>query len=241
MNCQKCNFQNEETAKFCRNCGVRLGVEQPQPPMPQPPKKSSNSVTWLLLIIAIIVCAILVILLYDKDKNTIIDEEEKTEFIEPIPTEPENSATYDRGVIINGTKWATRNVDERRKFVSQLHHSGNLYTWNTARRCCPVGWRLPTKDEIDDLLRVPNRWTTINGVTGREFGTAPNTIFLPAVGGISIFGSLFGQKTQGIYWSSTLANDRGPWGLSFSNDSADRHYIGEKDSSAEFSVRCVAE
>jgi len=26
MICQKCNFQNEETAKFCRNCGAKLNA-----------------------------------------------------------------------------------------------------------------------------------------------------------------------------------------------------------------------
>ena len=31
MNCQKCNFQNEENAKFCKNCGVELSFQQSQP------------------------------------------------------------------------------------------------------------------------------------------------------------------------------------------------------------------
>ena len=30
MNCQKCNFQNEESAKFCRNCGEKLDCQQLQ-------------------------------------------------------------------------------------------------------------------------------------------------------------------------------------------------------------------
>ena len=32
MICQKCNFQNEETAKFCRNCGVELVIQPLSPP-----------------------------------------------------------------------------------------------------------------------------------------------------------------------------------------------------------------
>jgi hypothetical protein len=31
MNCQKCDFQNEEAAKYCRNCGMKLIIPQPQP------------------------------------------------------------------------------------------------------------------------------------------------------------------------------------------------------------------
>ena len=30
MNCQKCNFQNEENAKFCRNCGEKLETSKQQ-------------------------------------------------------------------------------------------------------------------------------------------------------------------------------------------------------------------
>lgn len=27
MNCPKCNFQNEESAKFCMNCGTKFSIE----------------------------------------------------------------------------------------------------------------------------------------------------------------------------------------------------------------------
>jgi len=33
MNCQKCNFQNEDTAKFCKNCGTELRYQQSQSTM----------------------------------------------------------------------------------------------------------------------------------------------------------------------------------------------------------------
>ena len=32
MNCQKCNFQNESTAKFCKSCGAELIIPQPHLP-----------------------------------------------------------------------------------------------------------------------------------------------------------------------------------------------------------------
>ena len=176
MICKKCNFQNEETAKFCRNCGAEL-------------KKNSNlNMVWMLFAISVIVCTVLGTLLFVRDKSVEFKEEDV------FLSEPQNSRTYDRGVIINGTKWATRNIDERGTFVSQLHHLGNGYTWDEAKNVCPAGWRLPTKDEIEDLLRAPNKLTTINGVNGIEFGTPPNNIFFPIVED---------KKYLNNYWSNT--------------------------------------
>ena len=37
--------------------------------------------------------------------------------------------TYDEGVIINGVKWATRNLDAGGKFVENLEDYGALYQW----------------------------------------------------------------------------------------------------------------
>ena len=188
MICNKCNFQNEETAKFCRNCGAELCITPESTPMPLQ-KRSNSSVAWIFFVIALIICVVLGIMLYETNKknDTIIEEE----------------VIQRKGVVINGIRWATCNVGEKDTFVSQLHHLGNLYTWHEAKDVCPAGWRLPTKDEIDDLLRAPNRWTTINGVNGQEFGIPPDVIFLPAAGFCYAFGgelSLVGS--DGFYWSS---------------------------------------
>lgn len=69
-------------------------------------------------------------------------------------------------------------------------------------------WRMPTKEEWDELLEnTTNTWTTQNEVHGWLF-TASNgaTIFLPAAGycyeeGLSDVGSI------GFYWSSSLSTD----------------------------------
>ena len=62
MNCQKCNVQNEETAKFCKNCGKELQKTQ------QVVKQESNSKVTTLsicLIVAIVGCIILGVLLHN--------------------------------------------------------------------------------------------------------------------------------------------------------------------------------
>ena len=109
------------------------------------------------------------------------------------------SPTSDEGVIINGVKWATRNVDAPGTFASKPEDFGMFYQWNRIKAWAatgdvtdwdesypvgdtwekvndpsPAGWRVPTLDEIQKLLdtdKVDYRWTTtfITGVKGHKF------------------------------------------------------------------------
>jgi uncharacterized protein (TIGR02145 family) len=123
-----------------------------------------------------------------------------------------NSKTSDNGVVINGVKWATRNVGAPGTFATSPESAGKFYQWNrrvaypatskvsnwdnsipdgtewtAANDPSPDGWRVPTLDEIKSLLdtkKVTNESTTQNGVNGRKFTdkSSGNSIFLPAVG-----------------------------------------------------------
>ena len=65
-------------------------------------------------------------------------------------------------------------------------------------------WRLPTADEIDELIdKCTWTWTTLNGVRGYEVtGTNGNSIFLPAAGS-RFSSSLNNAGSNGHYWSSS--------------------------------------
>ena len=67
-----------------------------------------------------------------------------------------------------------------------------------------AGWRMPTKDEVNELLDKcsKNIGTTRNGVKGTLFtGPNGNTIFLPAAGYYHLIHSFNGAV--GLYWTST--------------------------------------
>ena len=70
------------------------------------------------------------------------------------------------------------------------------------------GWRMPTKEEWQELYNNTTvTWTTQNGVNGRLFTAANgNSLFLPAAGyrGNS---SLYSAGSFGVYWSSSLYTD----------------------------------
>ncbi len=75
-------------------------------------------------------------------------------------------------------------------------------------------WRLPTSDEIQELINYTNKeWGTKNGVSGMTFTSKinGNSIFMPATG-YRLFRSsnrdqMYERTASGYYWSSTLSNE----------------------------------
>jgi Fibrobacter succinogenes major domain (Fib_succ_major). len=185
-------------------------------------------------------------------------------------TQPKTTYTQDAGVVINGVKWATRNVDAAGTFAATPESAGMFYQWNrkkawnstddkvtgwdsskskgttwaTANNLSPAGWRVPTYEELETLIdetKVTSAWTTQNGVTGRKF-TDRTT-------GASIFLPAAGYRN---YSNGTL-NYRGFYGYYWSstvNNASDAHYMyfssagqttySDAYKSHGLSVRCVA-
>ena len=76
--------------------------------------------------------------------------------------------------------------------------------------------RIPTNKELNELCeRCTWRWTLFNGIGGMMV-TGPNggSIFLPAAG-FYIGSSLFGEGSNGYYWTSTP----------FDDDDRESHYL----------------
>jgi hypothetical protein len=175
--------------------------------------------------------------------------------------------TEENGVVINGVKWATRNVDMPNTFVARSKDAGLFYQWNSnvgwsssdpltasdginiwrdlsengsiwqsAKNPCPTGWRIPTREECLSLVNSGNIWTTQSGVTGRVFGTAPNTIFLPAADSRNPDdGRMLGYEA-GNYWSCS------PYSLMvFAYDDEIVGTAGCLGKTQAAPIRCVAE
>ena len=174
----------------------------------------------------------------------------------------------DTGVIIDGIRWATRNVDTPGTFAANPEDAGMLFQWNRkqgwaatgdvtgwnntpaegtewtrANDPCPQGWRVPTDVEIRALINAGfSDMTQLDGVNGRFFGTAPNRIFLPAVGWRSeseeAIGVLIGAGFLGGYWTTGLA---GNYASMFFFDGCCSVGVSMRWRQDGLSVRCVAE
>lgn len=67
------------------------------------------------------------------------------------------------------------------------------------------GWRIPTEDEMVELIdNCTNKWTKLNGVNGIMLtGPNGNSIFLPAAGTF-LGDSHYNEGYCGEYWTSTI-------------------------------------
>ena len=118
--------------------------------------------------------------------------------------------------------------------------------WCAENDPCPIGWRLPTQDELQSLVDAGCTPITYNGINGRLFGTAPNQLFLPAARARGSDGMLCPFGGGGAYWSSSGFGAHGGWFLSISaswhlNSPRSTVNFNNSNNWKGFSVRCVAE
>ncbi|MBR5042405.1 MAG: Ig-like domain-containing protein [Bacteroidales bacterium] len=101
---------------------------------------------------------------------------------------------------------------------------------DTAHAAWGDDWRMPTKEEVAELMNTSNctwTWTTKNGVPGykvtsRKSGFTGNSIFLPANGMMSGV-SPVDEGTAGNYWTSSISADYPYYAISPFFDSSNRN------------------
>ena len=105
-------------------------------------------------------------------------------------------------------------------------------------------WRMPTKDECQELIdNTTNEWITNyngSGVNGRKFTSKinGNTIFIPAAG-VRSDSSFFLKDRYCRVWSSSLSTPLSNTAFYLSSDSIGIGADNEGDRSGGFSIRGV--
>ena len=134
-------------------------------------------------------------------------------------------------IEIGGIKWAKGNLCNGQIATSQemagngTPNNGYYYNWNSnnpfdyttkytswsnQREPCPAGWRTPTDNEFEILIRSNHCLGTYKGVPGIYLGTTTqpsdqdrdNYVFLPRNGYRNIYGGI--ETAASMYWTSVL-------------------------------------
>jgi len=127
------------------------------------------------------------------------------------------SLTYDKGVVINGIKWATRNVAAPGTFAAIPQDPGMFYQWNSA-----TGWRatkpmINSNGETEWILSDGNNaktWETSNNIcpAGWRVPTKDELTSLAAAAGewtiTPVDGRIFGKGKNKLFLPAAGFRDR---------------------------------
>lgn len=109
-------------------------------------------------------------------------------------------------------KWATNNLG-----ATNSWDYGTYFIWTSSRNDWGSSWRMPTKEEMDELLTCTIEWTIYHNTGGfRITGPSGKSIFLPAAGNNYIYPSYMDERAD--YWTSTTSGSSDAYSLIIDSD-----------------------
>lgn len=178
----------------------------------------------------------------------------------------QNDNTY-KTAIINSKEWMAENLKATKDLNGNnvtcyvntkgdadfVKKYGCLYVWADANKVCPSGWRLPTKDDFDQLFtayELQDNSTSIRNSTWANGSNSTGFGALPA-GGVYEVGTEYEYSELNnfaTFWSATCGSDQATCTASpMSEDvdafnfkvSDDGSMVGSDHLNRAFSVRCI--
>lgn len=153
-------------------------------------------------------------------------------------SKPYESGGYYGWADPTGEETSTDVFDASRNWVSDLYGGveppASISGTDLDIACTQLGdgWRLPTLDELQELMNCKHRWMKYNNVNGYMFtGPNGNNIFLPALGCRNGDEMLY-VGTVGYYWTGTLGTDP-----NMNGQCAHRLYMGAEGMNSNPTVR----
>jgi uncharacterized protein (TIGR02145 family) len=164
-------------------------------------------------------------------------------------TDPRDGQVY-RTVKIRNIVWMAENLNYKTgkswcygNDESNCKEYGRLYDWNTAKKACPDGWRLPDPLEWKDLVQA----AVGSGVAGKKLkstsgwnnnGNGTDSLGFSAMPGGYRGGGFYDAGNFGGWWSAT---ERGSVyadyrGMGYYYNYVNEHYYNKKYG---LSARCV--
>ena len=117
---------------------------------------------------------------------------------------------------------------------------GGTCKWGEAKSRCPSGWKLPAKEDFENVSGHASEWTEYEGLHGRWFsGSQEYSETVPAV----FLNATSESSGSGIYWGNDYVADRTVNALFFSGSQISPNYRGFvfDFSNDRYGSRCVKE
>ncbi|HCV15243.1 MAG TPA: hypothetical protein DF637_02765, partial [Rikenellaceae bacterium] len=121
--------------------------------------------------------------------------------------------------------------------------SGSQPSWVANFSPCPIGWRIPTVEDMEALIASGSTWVSsgINGTPGRWFGgnhsgNKNGSVFFPAAGMRSYDTTASERGDLGAYWTMTTSGNMAH-ALLFTGTHLP--YVTDRYRGDGYSIRCV--
>ena len=144
------------------------------------------------------------------------------------------NAKYYRTATIGGARWMVQNLEYKTKKSKCFGDEdemckalGRYYTWDEAQMVCPSGWHLPTKAEVDSLLKAVGGkesagWVLMAQDDMTEVDAGPEAFRFSAVpaGFYNAKEDSYREvKLTSYFWTSSAKNLTNAYALSLDNRS----------------------
>jgi len=171
--------------------------------------------------------------------------------------DPRDGKVY-RTVKISGRTWMAENLNFTinnswcyNETDSNCVRYGRLYIWPAAMNACPAGWRLPTRQDWDDLILAAGGSTSVRKLTSKTVRNGTDDYGFSALPGGYRGSGGFRDAVQrgsggfrdlgrsGTWWSATEGEDVKAWSRHMYLGIDEVVYEGMNHKGFAFSVRCI--
>lgn len=153
-----------------------------------------------------------------------------------------------KSVTINGKIWMAQNMSFDAgngsyclsDNAANCEKFGRLYTMETADKVCPAGWRLPSKQDLETLIKKAGSSSSKSFENLVEGGSSGfNALF---GGWRDKFGSYYGlleSTANAAFWSATKNSNGKAWYLDMNKSNKAAGLFVNVNEGSAFSVRCL--